>query len=161
MKEFRKLVQSLNIEQKEFFYHALNSVKIGTVPLSLFLSGGAGVGKSTVTNALYEALMRYLNSQPQNDPDDVSVVRAACTGKAALNIAGNTLHSAFKIPANRGFSYCIVDRDRLNTIISQLPRMQVIFDKISMVGSGMFNFLKIAADSGHKRAIWWSKYNNC
>ena len=25
--DFRKLVQSLNIEQKEFFYHVLNSVK--------------------------------------------------------------------------------------------------------------------------------------
>ena len=70
--------------------------------MRLFLSGGAGVGKSTVTNALYEALIRYLNSQPQNDPDDVSVVKVAPTGKAAFNIRGNTLHSAFKIPANRG-----------------------------------------------------------
>ena len=51
--EFIKLVQSLNMEQKEFFYHVLNYVKIGKVPLRLFLSGGAGVGKSTVTNALY------------------------------------------------------------------------------------------------------------
>ncbi len=34
------------------------------------------------------------------------------------------------------------DRDRLNTIRSQ--RMQVVFiDKISMVGSGMFNFLDL------------------
>ena len=47
------------------------------LPLKLFLSGGAGVGKSTVTNALYEALITYLNSQPQNDPDDVSVVEVA------------------------------------------------------------------------------------
>ena len=47
--DFRKFVQSLNIEQKEFFYHVLNSVKTGKMPLRLFLSGGAGVGKSTVT----------------------------------------------------------------------------------------------------------------
>ena len=77
--EFRKLVQSLNIEQKEFFYHVLNSVRIGKLPLKLFLSGGAGVDKSTVTNALYEALIIYLNSQPQNNPDDVSVVKVAPT----------------------------------------------------------------------------------
>ena len=142
--EFRKLVQSLNMEQKEFFYDVLNSVKIGKVPLRLFLSGGAGVGKSTVTNALYEALIRYLNSQPQNNLDDVSVVKVAPTGKAAFNIRGNTLHSAFKIPANRGFSYCTLDRDRLNTIRSQLHRMKVIFiDEVSMVGSGMFNFLDL------------------
>ena len=31
--DFRKLVQSLNIEQKEFFYHVLNSVKTGKMPL--------------------------------------------------------------------------------------------------------------------------------
>ncbi len=142
--DFRKLVQSLNMEQKEFFYHVLNSVKTGKVPLRLFLSGGAGVGKSTVTNALYEALIRYLNALPENNPDDISVLKVAPTGKAAFNIRGNTLHSAFKIPANRGFNYCTLDRDRLNTIRSQLQRMQVVFiDEISMVGSGMFNFLDL------------------
>ncbi len=45
------------------------------LPLRLFLSGGAGVCKSTVTNALYEALIRYLNSQPENDPDDICDVK--------------------------------------------------------------------------------------
>ena len=142
--DFRKLVQSLNVEQKEFFYHVLNSVKTDKLPLRLFFSGGAGVGKSTVTNALYEALIRYLNAQTENDPDDISVVKVAPTGKAAFNIRGNTLHSAFKIPANRGFNYCTLDRDRLNTIRAQLQRMQVVFiDEISMVGNGMFNFLDL------------------
>ena len=50
--DFRKLVQSLNIEQKELFYHVLNSVKTSNQPLRLFLSGGAGVGKSTVIQML-------------------------------------------------------------------------------------------------------------
>ena len=110
----------------------------------MFLSGGAGVGKSTVTNALYEALMRYLNSVPGENPDEVKVLKVAPTGKAAFNIKGNTLHSAFKIPANRGFQYCTLDADRLNTITAQLKRLQVIFiDEISMVGSGMFNFLNL------------------
>ena len=103
--DFRKLVQSLNTEQKEFFYHVVNSVKTDKLPLRLFLRGGAGVGKSTVTNALYEALIRYLNALPENDADDISVLKVAPTGKAAFNIRGNTLHSAFKIPANRGFNY--------------------------------------------------------
>ena len=107
--DFRKLVQSLNVEQKEFFYHVLNSVKTDKKPMRLFLSGGAGVGKSTVTNALYEALIRYLNSQPETNPDEVSVVKTAPTGKAAFNVKGNTLHSAFKIPANRGFNLIEID----------------------------------------------------
>lgn len=62
---------------------------------------GAGVGKRSVTNALYEALVRYLNSIVGKNPDDVKVVKTAPTGKAAFNIKGNTLHSAFTIPANR------------------------------------------------------------
>ena len=108
----------------------------------MFLSGGASVGKRTVTNTLYKALIRYLNAQTENDPDDISVLKVAPTGKAAFNVRGNTLHSAFKIPGNRGFNYSTLDRDRFNTIRSQLQRMQVVFiDEISMVGSGMFNFL--------------------
>ena len=142
--EFRKLVRTLNIKQMEFFYHVLHCIKSSDEALRLFLSGGAGVGKSTVTNALYEALIRYLNSIPGENPDEVKVLKVAPTGKAAYNIGGNTLHSAFKIPANRGFEYCTLDRDRLNTIRAKLSKLEVIFiDEISMVGSGMFKFLNL------------------
>ena len=143
--DFRKIVRSLNRKQIEFFYHVLNSIKTSRdEALRLFLTGGAGVGKTTVTNALYEALIRYLNSVPGENPDDIKVLKVAPTGKAAFNISGNTLHSAFKIPANRGFEYCTLDRDRLNTIRTQLRKLEVIFiDEISMVGSGMFTFLNL------------------
>jgi len=50
--DYRELVWSLNIKQKEFFYHLLHSVKTKNEQVTLFLSGGAGIGKSTVTNAL-------------------------------------------------------------------------------------------------------------
>ena len=60
------------------------------------------------------------------------------------NIKGNTIHSAFQIPANRGLQYCSLDNDRLNTIRSKLRNLQAIFiDKISMVGNGMFKFLNL------------------
>lgn len=142
--DYRSLIRSLNEKQRQFFYHVLHSIKTNDNPLRLFLSGGAGVGKSTVTNALYEALIRYLNSIPGENPDDVKVVKTAPTGKAAFNIKGNTLHAAFKIPTNRGFECCTLDSDRLNTIRTQLNKLKVIFiDEISMVGSGMFNFLNL------------------
>ena len=141
---YRQLVCSLNKKQKEFFYHVLHSVKTNDDPLRLFLSGGARVGKSTVTSALYEALTRYLNSIPGENPDEAKELKVAPMGKAAFNINGNTLHSAFKIPANRGFQYCTLDTDRLNTIRAQLRKLKVIFiDEISMVGNGMFNFLNL------------------
>jgi len=142
--EFRALVRSLNKKQREFFYHVLHNIKTNDEQLTLFLTGGAGVGKSTVINALYEALIKHYNSMPGENPDDIKVLKVAPTGKAAFNIRGNTLHSAFKIPANRGFDYCTLDRDRLNTIRSQLGKLKVIFiDEISMVGAGMFNFLNL------------------
>ena len=53
--------------------------------------------------ALYETLIMYLNSVPGENPDEVKVPKVAPTDKAAFNITGNTLYSAFKIPANRGF----------------------------------------------------------
>ena len=64
-----------------FFYHVLHSIKTKDDPLRLFLSGGAGVGKSTVTNGLYEALIRYLNSVAGQNPDDVKVVKQLPLGK--------------------------------------------------------------------------------
>ena len=142
--DYRRLVRSLNEKQRQFFYHVLHSIKTKDDPQRLFLSGGAGVGKSTLTNALYEALIRFLNSTAGENPDDVKVVKTASTGKAAFNIKGNTLHAAFKIPANRGFEYCALDSDRLNTIRAKLNKLIVIFiDEISMVESGMFNFLNL------------------
>ena len=53
------------------------SIKTKDDPLRLFLSGGTGVGKSTVTYALYEALIRYLNSVTGENLDDVKVVKSA------------------------------------------------------------------------------------
>ena len=92
--DYYALVRSLHEKQRQYFYHVLHSkVKTKDDPLRLFLSGGAGVGKSTVTNALYEALVRYLNSIVGKNPDDVKVVKTAPTGKAAFNIKGNTLLS--------------------------------------------------------------------
>ena len=47
--EYRSIVQMLNREQKEFFYHVLHLIKTSDKPFFCFLSGGAGVGKSHVT----------------------------------------------------------------------------------------------------------------
>ena len=74
----------------------------------------------------------------------MKVVKTAPTGKVAFNVRGNTLHSAFKIPANRDFEYCALDSDRRNTMWTQLKKLKLIFiDEISMVGSGMFIFLNL------------------
>ena len=68
--DYCALVCSLNEKQREFFYHVLHSIKTKDEPRRLFLSGGAGIGKSTFTNALYEASIRYLNTVTGENPDD-------------------------------------------------------------------------------------------
>ena len=59
--EYRHIVEMLNREQKEFFYHILHLIKISDEPFYCFLSRGAGVGKSHVTKTLYQAAIKYYN----------------------------------------------------------------------------------------------------
>ena len=65
----------LNKEQKLFFYLVLHSIKVSDEPLRPFLTGGAGVGKSWLTNALYETLVRHLNGVAGDNPDNVKVLK--------------------------------------------------------------------------------------
>ena len=53
--DYRQMVQKLNKQQKEFFFHILHLIKTTDKPFYCFLSGGAGVGKSHLTKALYQA----------------------------------------------------------------------------------------------------------
>lgn len=94
------LVKSLNEKQKIFFYHVLHKMKMSEGPIYCFLTG-AGVGKSVVTTALYQALTRFYGKKIRENQDDVKTLLCAPTGKAAYNIRGQTIHSLFCIPANQ------------------------------------------------------------
>lgn len=139
--EYRNMVQTLNKEQKEFFYHSLHLMKTSNDPFYSFLSGGAGVGKSHVTKALYQAALKYYNTKAGDDFHQVKVLMLAPTGKAAYNIKGNTIHSALAIPACQSLKdYKPLDSSRLNTLRCQLGGVKLIYiDEISMVGNTMFN----------------------
>ena len=116
--EYRHMVQTRNKEQKEFFYHILHLMKTSSDPFYCFLSGRAGVGKSHVTKALYQAALKYYNTKAGDDFHQVKVLMLAPTGKAAYNIKGNTIHSALAIPACQSLKdYKPLDSNRLNTDI--------------------------------------------
>ena len=93
--EYRNIIQTLNKEQKEFFYHVLHPMKTSNNPFYGFLSGGAGVGKLHITKALYQAALKYYNTRAGDDFHHVKVLMLAPTGKAAYNIQGNILVSNF------------------------------------------------------------------
>lgn len=92
------MVQTLNKEQKEFFYHVLHLIKVSDEAFYCFLSGGAGVGKSHVTKALQQAALKYYNSRSGDNFNNIKVLILAPTGKADYNVKGYTIHSALAIP---------------------------------------------------------------
>ena len=67
-------------------------------PFYMFLTGGAGVGKSFAVNCITEYLRKTLKYPGQNFDQQPSVKVTASTGKAATNINGSTLHNAFNLP---------------------------------------------------------------
>ena len=94
-----------------------------------------------MTQALYQAALKYYNTRASDDFHQVKVIMLAPTGKAAFNIKGNTIHSTLAVPACQSLrNYKPLDSSRLNTLRSQLGGLKLIFlDEISMVGSTMFN----------------------
>ena len=65
--KYRGLVQMLNKKQREFFYHALHLIKTSDRPFYAFLSGSGGVGKSHLIKSIYQADLKYYNSQAGED----------------------------------------------------------------------------------------------
>ena len=139
--EYWHIVQALNKEQKEFFYRVLHLIKTSDEPFYCFLSGGAGVGKSHVTKASYQATMKFYNTRAHDSFAEIKVLMLAPTGKAAYNINGNTIHSALAIPTCQSLkTYEHLDSSRLNSLRCQLGGVKLVFiDEISMVGHTMFN----------------------
>ena len=142
--QFLNNIQALNVEQKMFFNHIVHKVKSKAIPFYTYLSGGAGCGKTVVVKTIFQALLKYFNHQRGQDPSLLKVLMCAPTGKAAHNIGGYTIHSAFCIPVSQGFKFKPLDMQQLNTMRARYQELKVIIvDEISMVGRGMFNFINL------------------
>ena len=114
--EYRQMLQSLNRKQREFFLHVIKWIKTKQEPLHVFLTGGAGVGKSLLVRSLYQALHRLLCSAEGQNPEDCRILVCAPTGKAAYNVEGSTIHHALHVTPNRGLQYRKPSSDVLNTL---------------------------------------------
>ena len=139
--EYHRIVRSLNVKQCDFFTHVLHWMKTKEQPLYLFLTGGAGVGKSVVVRALYQALHRYICKEAGEDQDDIRILLCAPTRKAAYSINGVTLHNAFYIQPSKGFNQSFPADVRHTFQVKYRNLSIVIIDEISMVGKKMFSFL--------------------
>lgn len=103
--EVLQFTRTLNSDQRDFLLHVGHYFVHQTsssIPLYLFVSGGAGVGKSLLIKALYQYLIvSNFNRVPGSNPDDLKILLCTYTGKAAFAIGGQTAYSAFGLPVSQ------------------------------------------------------------
>ncbi|KAG7299154.1 hypothetical protein JYU34_017689 [Plutella xylostella] len=100
-------IRSLNVQQKDLLKQVSDSIDKdirldeNQQPLLLFITGGAGSGKSFILKLIVEHIKRCY--APTVDvllkPNFVEV--ASLTGVAARQISGRTLHSVFSLPIEK------------------------------------------------------------
>uniref|UniRef100_A0A8D9E244 ATP-dependent DNA helicase n=1 Tax=Cacopsylla melanoneura TaxID=428564 RepID=A0A8D9E244_9HEMI len=131
---------TLNKEQRELVIHVYHCFKIGALPLRIYMSGSAGVGKSAVISTIFNLMSKYFEEKVGPKTDGMKILLAAPSGLAAFNIGGMTLHSAFALPVTEyGGQMPELSNDIANTIRAQLLDLQLlIIDEVSMVGGRVF-----------------------
>lgn len=136
----------MNKQQQRLFYKVRDwalkvSWKKHPEPFHVFITGGAGTGKSHLIKCIYHETTRIL-AKAVEDPDALSVLITAPTGTAAFNIGGMTLHSAFAINENIRLPYTPLGENILNTLRAKLSSLQIlIIDEISMVDHKILTYI--------------------
>ncbi|XP_062622277.1 uncharacterized protein LOC134283815, partial [Saccostrea cucullata] len=144
--EMLPLLRRLNEKQKEVFYivrdWCLKKVNGENMePLHIFVTGGAGTGKSHLIKVIHYEASRILEKL-LSSPDDVSVLLTSFTGTAAFNIRGNTLHHAFSLPIALRIPYEPLNEQNLSAIRSKLEKLQIlVIDEISMVHKRLLYYI--------------------
>ena len=122
--DLRQSVRSLNIQQRQAYNIVLswcrnkvknrNSLKpVHVQPIYLFITGGAGAGKSHLIKAIYHTAEKTFKHGFMN-PEKPTVLLMAPTGVAAININGTTIHAALAIPkeaSDNDFHRCRTKRE--------------------------------------------------
>lgn len=118
----------------------------------IFLTGGAGAGKSLLIHCIYH-MANKLFHKIRETPDDVIILKVAYTGKAALNINGQTIHSAFALKKNMKTQYQPLGENDLNTLRARLSNIQLlIIDEISMVSKTVLSYISGRLNQNHLEA---------
>lgn len=127
---FEKNLASLNPGQRSVL-KTIDTHKLSkSSPLHLFVTGGAGTGKSFLLTVLREHLLRMNNKELPN------VVVAAPTGVAAFNIGGLTLHTLLHLPTQHksNVAFRPLSPRSLKILCQSFSNVSyLIIDEISMV----------------------------
>ena len=144
--EVLTMQRQLNDEQRQLYNHVSKwcdeKAKDSTVqPFRIFLTGGAGTGKSHVIKCIKHYAEKAF-TQLRESPDEKTVLVVAHTGTAAFNISGETICSAFKISITAPRDYRPLGEESLNTLRIRFHHLQLlIIDEISMVSSKQLSYI--------------------
>ena len=143
--EICESVVNLNSGQRDIFDHIISEIISGERTLRLFITGGAGAGKTFLLHTIHHAVSRFYNLQPSHIPSAKAVVKVAITGKAAFLIRGETIHGGLGIrPKNSYEFYERMSADQLNTMQVKFRGTKILMiDEVSMVGHNFFRFINI------------------
>ncbi|XP_016118254.1 uncharacterized protein [Sinocyclocheilus grahami] len=140
------LIRSLNNTQLSIFYQirqwCLNKI-IGKNPdpLHIFITGGAGTGKSHLIKAIQYEAIRLLSTVCRH-PDNTCVLLTAPTGIAAYNLHGTTIHHTFSIGKDVRLPYTPLGEAKLNCLRAKYSDLQIlIIDEISMVDHNLLAYI--------------------
>ena len=113
-------------------------------PFHIFLSGGAGVGKSFLTKVITERMKKTLKIPGQNMAKHPTVLVTASTGKTAINVNGITLHFAFGLPVRENITFTQLAWDKKDNFLKKYVNPKALLvDKISMILKLTFNHLNV------------------
>ena len=141
----QSMMRKLNEKQRQLFNYVSKwcddkAKNLAEAPFHIFLTGGAGTGKSHVINCIKYYAQKVF-SRITESAEDVTVLLLAHTGTAAFNISGETICSALKIGVNLK-DYIPLAEDSLNTLRARYQHLQlVIIDEISMVSIPQLSYI--------------------
>nr|XP_057908359.1 uncharacterized protein LOC131104820 [Doryrhamphus excisus] len=140
------LIRSLNNTQMDIFYKVRQWCleKVGgrkPEPLHLFITGGAGTGKSHLIKAIHYEATRLLSTMCRQ-PDNISVCLTAPTGIAAYNLNATTIHSTLSIGKDTRLPYTPLGEETVNSLRAKFADLQIlIIDEISMVDHKLLTYI--------------------
>jgi Cdc6-like AAA superfamily ATPase len=126
----------LNKEQQSIVKDiALNKSMDIHMPLYLFLTGGAGIGKTFTSKVLFQMLIQIYDAHNTIDPLKPKGLILAYTGKVAYNAGGTTIHYALLVPFNKSH-FLPLSKEILETLSKIYYELQLVFiDEASLIGS--------------------------
>ena len=147
--EYNNKVAGLNNSQREAFDRVVQYTRARhryymsereslPEPLHVFITGGAGTGKSHLISVIKEHIERS-HTGSQN-----ACMLVAPTGVAAFNIGGLTIHYAFQLPVEHGnlTKYTKLNAERLHQLRLLCKDVHtIIIDEISMVSYETLEFI--------------------